>query len=70
MIQSTQAISELRRRMIDDMRMRKFADKTQSHYLRWVERFAACGGRIGSMSEFAPPKDLMPTSRCVVAGVH
>ena len=33
------AISPLRQRMIDDMRMRKLADKTQSHYLRAVRQF-------------------------------
>ena len=31
MTQSTQNITALRQRMIDDMRMRKFAAKTQSH---------------------------------------
>lgn len=34
------AISPLRQRMIDDMRMRKLADKTQSHYLRAVRQFS------------------------------
>ena len=38
-------ISPLRQRMIDDMRMRKLSEKTQSHYLRWVQRFAAYLGR-------------------------
>ena len=33
------AISPLRQRMIDDMRMRQLADKTQSHYLRAVASF-------------------------------
>jgi site-specific recombinase XerD len=42
---STQAISPLRQRMIDDMRMRKLSDKTQSHYLRAVRQFAAFLGR-------------------------
>jgi hypothetical protein len=42
---SPRAISPLRRRMIDDMRMRKLAEKTQSHYLRWVQRFAVFLGR-------------------------
>ena len=42
---STQAISALRQRMIDDMRMRKFADKTQSHYIRAVRQLAAFLGR-------------------------
>jgi len=34
------AISPLRQRMIDDMRMRKLADKTQSNYLRAVRQFS------------------------------
>lgn len=38
-------VSPLRQRMIDDMRMRKLSEKTQSHYLRWVVRFAAYLGR-------------------------
>ena len=35
-------ISRLRRHMIDDMRMRNLSEKTQTHYLRRVQRFAAC----------------------------
>ena len=42
---SPRAISPLRQRMIDDMRMRKLSEKTRSHYLRWVQRFAAFLGR-------------------------
>ena len=38
-------LSPLRQRMIDDMRMRKFADKTQSNYLRWVRQFTKYLGR-------------------------
>jgi len=34
------SISPLRQRMIDDMRMRKLCDKTQTHYLRAVRQFA------------------------------
>jgi len=37
---STQTISPLRQRMIDDMRMRKRSPKTQSHYLRAVRQFS------------------------------
>jgi integrase/recombinase XerD len=37
---STQTISPLRQRMIDDMRMRKLNPKTQSAYLRAVKNFA------------------------------
>jgi len=42
---SSRAVSPLRQRMIDDMRMRKMAEKTQTHYLRWVQRFAVYLGR-------------------------
>jgi integrase/recombinase XerD len=45
MTATTQSISPLRQRMLDDMRMRKLSDKTQSHYLRAVRRFAAYLGR-------------------------
>jgi site-specific recombinase XerD len=38
-------ISPLRQRMIDDMRMRKMAEKTQTHYLLWVRRFSVFLGR-------------------------
>ena len=41
MSQSTAATSLLRQRMIDDMRMRKYADKTQTHYIRAVRNFAS-----------------------------
>ena len=42
---ATQGISVLRQRMIDDMRMRKFVDKTQSQYIRAVRQLAAFLGR-------------------------
>jgi site-specific recombinase XerD len=42
---TTQTVSPLRQRMIDDMRMRKFADKTQSHYIRAVKQFTRYLGR-------------------------
>jgi len=41
----TQAISPLRQRMIEDMRMRKFSPKTQDAYIRAVQRFSAFLGR-------------------------
>jgi integrase/recombinase XerD len=37
---SPRAISPLRGRMIDDMRMRKLSEKTQSSYLRAVRQLA------------------------------
>jgi integrase/recombinase XerD len=41
----TEVVSPLRQRMIDDMRMRKLAPKTQSGYIRAVKQFAAFLGR-------------------------
>ena len=41
MTSSTQAISPLRQRMLDDMRMRKLSAKTQIGYIRSVRQFAA-----------------------------
>ena len=38
---STGAVSPLRQRMLDDMRMRKFEPKTQQAYVRGVRSFAA-----------------------------
>ena len=39
------SVSPLRQRMIDDMRMRKLCDKTQTGYLRAVRQFAKYLGR-------------------------
>ena len=53
MTQSTQVITALRQRMIDDMRMRKFAAKTQSHYL----------AQLSSSPVFSVPPLTRPRSR-------
>ena len=42
---STQNASPLRQRMIEDMRMRKLAPKTQAAYIRNVRKFAKYLGR-------------------------
>ena len=55
MDQSTQGITPLRQRMIEDMRMRKLSDKTQSHYLRAVRRFS---GFLGRAPDAATIEDL------------
>ena len=52
---STQAISPLRQRMIDDMRMRKLSHKTQCHYIRAVRQFA---GFLGRSPDTASVEDL------------
>jgi integrase/recombinase XerD len=52
---STQTISELHQRMLDDMRMRKLAPKTQSHYVRAVRQFA---GFLGRPPDTASVEDL------------
>jgi site-specific recombinase XerD len=52
---SPQGITPLRQRMIDDMRMRKLADKTQSQYIRAVLQFAAF---LGHAPDAATVEDL------------
>ncbi len=42
---STQAVSPLRQRMMEDMRMRKLAPKTRAAYIRAVRKFAKYLGR-------------------------
>jgi integrase/recombinase XerD len=42
---SVEAISPLRRRMIEDMSVRRFGEKTQQDYIRHVETFAKFLGR-------------------------
>lgn len=37
----TEAVSSLRQRMVDDMRMRKLEAKTRTAYIRAVRRLAA-----------------------------
>jgi len=39
-METMKPISPLRQHMLDDMRMRKLCDKTQTHYLRAVRQFA------------------------------
>jgi integrase/recombinase XerD len=51
----TQGITPLRRRMIDDMRMRKLSDKTQRHYIRAVRQFS---GFLGRSPDSASVEDL------------
>jgi len=55
MSSSTQTISPLRQRMIDDMRMRKLSPKTQASYIRVVKRFA---GFLGRSPDAASAEDL------------
>ncbi|MEX3968164.1 tyrosine-type recombinase/integrase [Paraburkholderia sp. EG286B] len=45
MTSSDPGVSPLRRRMVDDLRMRRFAPKTQTAYLRAVRQFARFLGR-------------------------
>lgn len=37
-MEAKKPISQLRQNMLDDMRMRKLCDKTQSHYIRAVRQ--------------------------------
>ena len=51
----TPPISPLRQRMIEDMRMRKLSDKTQSHYIRAVRQLT---GFLGRSPDTATIEDL------------
>jgi hypothetical protein len=46
------AMSPLRRRMIEDMTIRKFTPKTQHDYVQRVKNFAAFLGRSPDMATF------------------
>ena len=45
-------VSPLRRRMIEDMTIRKLAPKTQQGYIRTIENFAAFVGRLPETASF------------------
>ncbi len=47
-----EAVSPLRRRMIEDMTIRKFATKTQHDYVQRVKNFAAFLGRSPDTASF------------------
>jgi site-specific recombinase XerD len=47
-----EAMSPLRRRMIEDMTIRKLAPKTQHDYVQMVKNFAAFLGRSPDMASF------------------
>src|ERR1700675_3384799 len=64
---SPEKISPLRRRMIEDMRMRKMSSKTQSMYIRAVQHFA---GYLGRSPATASDEDLRRYQlHCVDRGV-
>ena len=51
MIDSSKSVSPLRRRMIDDMTLRKLCLKTQSAYIRAVKNFTRFFGRSPELAE-------------------
>ena len=55
MTSSTQTITPLRQRMLDDMRMRKLSPKTQASYIPVVKRLA---GFLGRSPDTASVEDL------------
>ena len=59
------AVSPLRRRMIEDMTIRRFTEKTQGDYIRHVRAFAAF---LGRSPELAEPEDLRHFQRHMAAG--
>jgi integrase/recombinase XerD len=52
---TSRPISPLRQRMLDEMRIRQFSDKTQADYIRHVETLTRC---IGRSPASATPDDL------------
>ena len=52
---SAKPISPLRRRMLEDMAVRKFGEKTQHDYIRHIESFAKF---LGRSPETATPEDV------------
>jgi len=54
-------VSALRQRMIEDMRLRKLAEKTQSGYIRWVRDFTGFLGR--APDTVTAPRAAAATSR-------
>ncbi len=59
------AVSPLRRCMIEDMTIRRFTEKTQGDYIRHVRAFAAF---LGRSPELAEPEDLRRFQRHMAAG--
>jgi hypothetical protein len=58
---SNRPVSALRERMIEDMTVRGFSEKTRSDYIRNVRAFAAF---IGRSPDTATAEDL-PASSCI-----
>ncbi len=56
------AISPLRRRMIEDMTLRKLAPKTQASYIRAVRNFTAF---LGRSPDRASAEDLARATGCI-----
>ena len=50
------AISPLRRRMIEDMTVRNFVEKTRNHYIRHVQNLTAFLGRFSSADRPIRPR--------------
>ena len=60
-----QAMSPLRRRMIEDMSIRKFTSGTQHNYVRFVKEFSIFFGRSPDKAAFVPTSDI--TGAAIVA---
>ena len=63
------AISPLRRRMIEDMTIRKFASKTQHDYVQRVKHFAAFPPPLARYRELRRRTPLSASSSDSGAGV-
>jgi len=62
-----EAMSPLRRRMIEDMTIRKLAPKTQQGYIRTIKDFAAFLGRSPDTASFEDVRRVSQVSRLICA---
>jgi integrase/recombinase XerD len=58
---SQKPTSDLRRRMLEDMAVRRFSEKTKHDYIRHIEAFTRF---LGRSPDTATPEDLR-ASRCM-----
>ena len=58
------SMTPLRRRMVEDMKLRRFAGSTQYNYIKCVERFAE---HFGRSPETMGLEDMLRYYRCVAA---
>ncbi len=64
---SEKPISPLRRRMIEDMTVRNFVEKTRNDYIRHVRTFTAISGTCGRSQPSSAGRRIRPRLRIFAA---